>query len=118
MLLIVLGLIALAARIASAAPGDDPELDPEELEELAERADVDQTDDDDELAVELALDMLDDVELIDVPEVPVVIDDRETAHVARRSPIGRVDLSLLWRRIEPAVSTQRDEVWLLGTWRL
>ena len=45
-------------------------------------------------------------------------DARAAALARRRTLLGRVDLTLTWRRTEPIVSPRRDEVWLYGTWQL
>jgi hypothetical protein len=45
-------------------------------------------------------------------------DARAAALARRHSRLGRLDLSLTWRRTEPVASPPRDEVWLYGTWRL
>ena len=42
---------------------------------------------------------------------------REARQRRHHSPIGRVDLSIAWRR-EVAETHTGHEVWLLGTWRL
>jgi hypothetical protein len=42
---------------------------------------------------------------------------REARQRRHHSPIGRVDLSLAWRRVNVDAHAAH-EVWLLGTWRL
>ncbi len=45
-------------------------------------------------------------------------DLREARERRHRSRIGRVDLSVIWRRATTASTPIRDELWLVGTWRL
>lgn len=47
------------------------------------------------------------------------VDVREAALRGRRGWFGHIDVSLTWRRtLHEATAIQRDEVWLVGTWRL
>jgi hypothetical protein len=121
----VLAVLALCARVAAAEPSGG-DLDPDELEELLDRADgAGEATDPDDLEDLRQIDDLDDVD----PQLDPVDDDatwpvagaaeqRETVERRERSPIGRVDVSAIWRRTDTFAQARHDEVWLLGTWRL
>ncbi len=47
------------------------------------------------------------------------VDEREAALRRHSSWLGRVDVSITWRRaLNESTAVQRQEVWLVGTWRL
>lgn len=47
------------------------------------------------------------------------VDSREAALRRRASWLGRVDVSITWRRaLNESTAVRRDEVWIVGTWRL
>ncbi len=47
------------------------------------------------------------------------LDAREAALRRHTSWLGRIDVSITWRRaLNESTAVQRDEVWLVGTWRL
>lgn len=137
---VLLALLALATRLAVAAPAREiPALaradlqglaDIEDLEEiLAELTELDELtdraglDDWDEPALER-----DDLLELDEDETPTddlgTLGDAmraepslRTEPVRSRTPSGRIDLSLIYRRRDPITSERRDELWLVGTWR-
>lgn len=59
---------------------------------------------------------------IDAAEAPTWahgLDTREAALRRHMSWLGRIDVSITWRRaVNDSTAVQRDEVWLVGTWRL
>ena len=116
-LAILAALIALTVRIAAAEPISDElgaaidelesgELDDREIDELIAEAVDELTDDQLE---ELGIDdtAIDRGWAIGAPA--------ETAR--SRSPIGWVDLALVYRHTDPIASERRDELLLVGTWR-
>ena len=137
LLAIVLALLALCARVAAAEP-TGADLDPDELEELLDRADGAGDAIEPAEAVEAAepaepddleeLRQIDDLDDLDPALVPLdddatwpvagAAEQRETIERRKRSPIGRVDVSAIWRRTDTFSRSRHDEVWLLGTWRL
>lgn len=116
-LAILAALIALTVRIAAAEPSSE---DIDDAFDEIEGGALDDQEIDEAIAFavdELTEDQLEELGLDDdaldggwIAELPA---DREST----RSPIGRVDLSLVYRRIDPIASEARDELLVLGTWR-
>lgn len=137
---IIAALIALSLRIAAAepiAPGraggeladtlDALEVggaDDQPIDEAIDEAIDDRDIDDEEIDETIALDELTDDQLEelgfddDAIARGWVTSAAAPAEMARtRSPIGRVDLSLVYRRTDPIASEARSELLILGTWR-
>ncbi|MBA3460495.1 MAG: hypothetical protein H0T46_11070 [Deltaproteobacteria bacterium] len=137
---IVLALLALAMRLAVAAPAREiPARDPddveesdelfEELDELVDQPGTDEWGEDLATETEWSDSVIDRDELLELDE-DTPIDDLDalggavraesparSAPVRSRSPIGRFDLSLIYRHSDPISRERRDELWLVGTWR-
>ncbi|MBL9016098.1 MAG: hypothetical protein JNL83_18065 [Myxococcales bacterium] len=125
-LAIVAVVIALSVRLAAADPIEAEELiedlDSEELHAsgFADR-ELDDLESDELLQSidELAADQLDELGLD--PEAldggSWTSDERRASPMWSSSPIGRVDLSLVYRHVDPIASERRDELLLVGTWR-
>ena len=138
-LAIFAGLIALSVRLAAA---DGITSDPSSqhigigaaTDDVLERIESGELDarEIDELLVE-TLDELSDDQLeelgFDAEAIEHGFDAEPIGHAAfageafasgpvrSHSPIGRVDLALVYRHVDPIASERRDELLLVGTWR-
>ncbi|MFN0250069.1 MAG: hypothetical protein ACKV2T_24510 [Kofleriaceae bacterium] len=105
---------------------DDPRLDDDDDPRLDDdqhaRVDDDhhpRLDDEGYGPDEVEAHIADDADATNTPTWAHGLDTREAALRRHASWLGRIDLSILWRRsLSETTAAGRDEAWLVGTWRL
>jgi hypothetical protein len=141
---IVLAFLALAMRFAVGAPAREiPAEDRAELEGIQDIEDLDELladldeltdragpDEWEPVGFESALEATEPDDVFELDEDDSALEDLgalgdpmraeqplRSEPRRSRSPIGRIDLSLVYRHSDPISSEHRDEIWLVGTWR-